>query len=73
MKAKWAARVPRLKWTPSINACLCEKHFLPSDFKEERDDKIRGRAQKRGALIRIWPNLLSYLSKETPPPRDGYL
>ena len=78
MKAKWAARVPRLKWTPSINACLCEKHFLPSDFKEERDDKTRGRAQKRGALIRkrlkpdaipsIWPNLPSYLSQETPPP-----
>ena len=79
MKAKWAARVPRLKWTPSIKACLCEKHFLPSDFIEERDDKTRGRAQKRGALIRkrlkpdavpsIWPNLPSYLSQETPPPR----
>ena len=83
MRKKWLARLPRRtasgKYDPSCHAKLCEIHFLPSDFKEERGDITRGRAKKRGSLIRkylkpgvipsIWPNLPLHLMKEPPPPR----
>ena len=83
MRKKWLARLPRKtasgKYDPSCHAKLCEIHFLPSDFKEERGDKTRGRAKKRGTLVRkylkpgvipsIWPNLPLHLSKEPPPPK----
>ena len=83
LKKKWIARVPRIKWTPSNNSRLCEKHFIPSDFLEERGDKTRGRGVKRGELIRrrlkhdaiptVWPNLPDHLSKEITSPRPTKL
>ena len=58
---------------------VCEKHFLDSDFLINRDDKTRGRIQKRGELQRrklkptaipsVWPNLPSHLTKQPPMPR----
>ena len=73
----WVARVPRIDWSPTDNSRLCEKHFLPSDVKTERDDKTRGRTSKRGDLTRkvlkagvipkIWPNLPSHLTKDVAP------
>ena len=35
---KWKNAVPRKNWTPTVNSVLCDKHFLPSDFKEIRLD-----------------------------------
>ena len=65
LKNKWIGAIPRLNWIPTDNARLCEKHFLSSDFKDERDDKNRGRNKKRGAFVRkilkqdavpsVWP------------------
>ena len=83
LRKKWLAPLPRRtapgKYDPFCHAKLCEIHFLPSDFKEERGDKTRGQAKKRGSLVRkylkpgvipsIWPNLPLHLSKEPPPPR----
>ena len=30
---RWKHAVPRKDWEPSKNSVLCEKHFLPTDFK----------------------------------------
>ena len=70
-RKKWICAVPRKEWEPTKNSVLCEKHFLDSDFLINRDDKTRGRIQKRGELHRrklkptaipsVWPNLPSHL------------
>ena len=73
-RKRWIARVPRKDWSPSENSRLCEKHFLPQDFKSKRKDKTRGRTSKRGELTRkvlnagvipsVWPNLPIHLTKD---------
>jgi len=40
MYDRWKKAVPRDNWVPTANSVLCEKHFLPTDFKEERVDSI---------------------------------
>ena len=30
--------MPRKDWSPSNYAVICQKHFVPSNFKEERSD-----------------------------------
>ena len=45
-------RVPRVWWTHADYSRLCENHFFINDFEKERNDKTRGRKQKRGALVR---------------------
>ena len=46
LKKKWIARVRRINWTSTDNSRLCEKHFLPCDFQEEREDRNPGRSVK---------------------------
>ena len=70
---KWCNAVPRRHWTPSKNSVVCEKHFLPQDFKDERLDKNNPRLKKKGKLQRKelkdnavpsqWPMCPSLLSK----------
>ena len=70
---KWCNAVPRRHWTPSKNSVVCEKHFLPLDFKNERLDKNNQRLKTKGKLQRKelkanvvpsqWPMCPTLLSK----------
>jgi len=48
LRTRWINAVPRKDWSPSKNSVLCEKHFLPSDFKTEREDKNKARKKSNG-------------------------
>ena len=76
---RWKNAVPRENWVPTANSVLCEKHFLPTDFKEERLDENKSRKKSKGASLSRtflkptavpsqWPHCPNLLSK-TPPQR----
>ena len=76
LKKEWIARVPCINWTPTDNSRLCEKHFFPCYFQEEREDKSCGRSIKRELIKKrskhdtipiVWPNLPGHLSKVKSP------
>ena len=50
-------------FNPSEYAYLCELNFQKSDFKTERDDKTRGRLNKRGKLVHKYSKPGSYPTK----------
>lgn len=81
LRNKWINAVPRKEWLPSIHAVICEKHFVPSDFKEKRGDtnssrkhkkgeSLRRRELKSGAIPSQWPNCPKLLSKTIPQIRS---
>ena len=80
LQNKWKHAVPRKGWSPSKNSVLCEKHFLRSDFKEERIDSNLSRKQTKGkglkrqefkpdAIPSQWPDCRKLLSKSSPRKR----
>ena len=80
LRTKWINAVPRKDWVPSKNSVLCEKHFLDSDFKTEREDKNKARKKskgtnlfrkslKSGAIPSQWPDCPILLSKKQPSSR----
>ena len=52
LRKKWKNAVRRKNWSPSKHSVLCEKHFLPSDFKTERIDKNSSRIQNKGQKLK---------------------
>ena len=77
LRTRWINAVPRKDWSPSKNSVLCEKHFLPSDFKTEREDKNKARKKSKGsslfrkslkttAIPSQWPECPSLMSKKQP-------
>ena len=74
---RWKHAVPRKDWEPSKNSVLCEKHFLPTDFKELSTDTNASRKTKKGntldrhalkadAIPSQWPDCPITLSKSPP-------
>ena len=72
--------VPRKELKPNENSVLCEKHFLPKDFKERRADSNSSRKRKKGdalqrrglkadAVPSQWPGCPISLSKLPPSER----
>ena len=59
-----------------LNSGVCQLHLISKDFQEDRVDSNERRKRKKGtlklaklkedAVPHIFPNLPSYLSKETP-------
>ena len=49
---RWRNAVPRSDWYPTENSVLCEHHFLPRDFKEERSDKNYSRRKGKDVNLK---------------------
>ena len=49
---RWRNAVPRSDWYPTENSVLCEHHFLPEDFKEERSDKNNSRRKGKDVNLK---------------------
>ena len=67
MYDRWKKAVPRDNWVPTANSVLCEKHFLPTDFKEERVDVNKARKRCRGVALNrkfLKPNAFSEVLDE---------
>ena len=76
LRTKWINAVPRKDWVPSKNSVLCEKHFLDSDFKTEREDKNKARkkSDRKSTRLNSSHTVISYAvfclkkkKKKTPP------
>ena len=80
LREQWIAALPFKEWTPSKSSKLCDLHFSPNDFVEDRRDTNTSRNTERGelkkkylredAIPHVWPEDPAYFSKHSPPRRD---
>lgn len=80
-KNQWLRRINRADFIPSNNSRVCSKHFVESDFKNERQDSNVTRKRSRGGgcivlrLLKddvrpsVFPNQPSYLTTPEVHPR----
>ena len=84
IRKRWISAVPRVGFTPSKNSVLCEKHFIPSDFRTTSKDTNSTRAKQREKVITVkalkdnavpskWPGCPDHLSKTPDTPRTTSL
>uniref|UniRef100_A0A1B6D6K8 THAP-type domain-containing protein n=2 Tax=Clastoptera arizonana TaxID=38151 RepID=A0A1B6D6K8_9HEMI len=65
----WAAKVNRANWTPTNFSCLCEVHFSPEMFEENRAD---GRRMLRWNAIPTIFSDIPQLPPSKPPTKRCY-
>ena len=80
LREQWIAALPFKEWTPSKSSKLCDLHFSPDDFVEDRRDTNTSRNTEHGelkkkylredAIPHVWPDYPAYFSKHSPPRRD---
>ncbi|XP_044766292.1 uncharacterized protein LOC123322410 [Coccinella septempunctata] len=81
LKIKWVASIPRKNWTPSQNSVVCSLHFQECEVirydEFTRKDGTIGKnllkfpKLKENSVPSIFPNLPTYLSKPSVPPRKN--
>ena len=79
----WRNKIPHQKWDVTEHTRICHKHFLPTDYESERNDKQSRRKSKKGdfvlwilksaAVPSVWPGLPSHLTKPLLNPRRSTL
>ena len=49
----WRNKIPHQKWDVTEHTRICHKHFLPTDYESERNDKQSRRKSKKGDFV-LW-------------------
>ncbi|RLU18372.1 hypothetical protein DMN91_008729 [Ooceraea biroi] len=63
-RAIWIRRIERKDWTPSNNSRLCENHFTPDQYEQNRID---GRRKLKPNAV---PSIFRHRNRKSPVDRD---